>query len=534
MSYTQSIKTDSDLYSSLVSSEIDYNTYLSLKDWLENRTGICSSLDCIKLVPGITNENLDTLERLCSDNTLSRANTPSDILDKISAFVSENTETAILNGEYRFVYDLTDTTSIPDKNHSFNFRFNQGNIIAKTQGKTDAFGNGYFLRNSLELQNTGPIKKFILGSFKQTMGLGLTFGGSPRTSSTMQTESFTESITSPMANDPFGTFLQLRMGRLSPFAAFSSKRPGEMNEKRNSIKAAGLEYSSHGLKTGVIAVSSQTFFNDSAPQTISQCAGMYGSLYHKDATFNSEISISEQGYAFEIHGLKKALQLEFSINARKYSKNYVNPLSSGTSVYYNRAFKIIQDDDTLNIIGIRQGEWGGDLSAVFKKESFSIRPMLSFAQSEILSANKTTFSIAESYCLKNLNTTLITEQAYALRHEPNDTSQILTLTALSETGFKKNLLLRFRGGLKSDPLIPYNAFGKAELTVYPFDHLALSAGYFTTATFGQTRTTRNGIQWEEKFLMNRAGSLGIYGTLEQINGGLFEPRMLGISCNFII
>ena len=529
------IRTESDLYSVYAQGEMEFDTYWSLRELMDDKPLLCDALDHLSLVPGITPEDLDALERSCNAGGGPVNPLSADLLEKVAPFVSVEQGMARLTGEYRFSRDLEDTNALLQKKHCFNIRYSQDDISASSQGRSDDFGAGYFYRNNLEIKEKGMVHRLALGSFRERIGLNLTFGGVARTAGDAnEPASFAETFVSPAAREPFGAYLALNSGRFTPFALISMLHRLKPSGSDNAIRAAGLCFAQGASNIGLLVLSSQTLLPRPGAEYSSQCAGLFGTLYRRHSTVAAELSVMSSGYALEMRGLKKSNAMDAGFTFWNYSTGYINPVGRGTSAFSSRIVELPENGDTARFVDLRSGECGNELFARFRGNHFSIRPGLSFAQSSRWRATRSLLTLQEEWSPATLLTRFSAEQSYLSRVEAGDSSSQSTFSINSETSPNPKFSFRTRLRFQTDESSANRLYGKLDVSLLPLAHLQLTAGYFATYPLAATGNLEHGVLVEEKFLLGNSGTIRLYGTLSKSGDSPFQPRTLGLSCGFTL
>jgi hypothetical protein len=528
----QNLQSEPDLASGLIAGEIDYNTYLDLKDLMENKPNPCAALDRLALVPEITQEDLDTLERFCSEDNSSVARLPPDLLEKISPFVNINASPVLVRAEYRFSRDISDTSSPRVREHYFSLQSGSGPVSAVSQGRSNAYGQGYFFRNGLGIRDYGFIRSLQIGTYTRRTGLMLTFGGIARTSQdTVKPSSFSESVLAPTSIEPFGVFFSLNSTPFSPFALISANRNPGRPGREKFLRAAGIEFAKKHLQAGFILLSARTPCLQSGRFLESECAGAYGTWYQAGTTFSAEISAAQAGYAFEVKGLRKSNGVDLGIDARQYSADYFNPAGRGTADFASGFTAVSSGTDSGLFSGLRKGEWGGQVFARFKGRDFYIRPCLFSAYSDRLLTGKTGLSLKEHLSAERIGTQFAAEERVCLISNNKDTATQVLFSVCSNTTATRFLSMRLSERLNTCGASLWNLYSRMDLSVNPIEPLILCTGGFTVVPVSGNGTSQAGIILEEKFRIKENGFIRIYCTLLRTTDLGMDPRTFGIIFN---
>ena len=530
MPSAQTLSSEPDLYSALIAGEMDYDTYLNLKDLMENKPCPCAALDRLPLVPGITQEEMDTLERLCDGDDAGPSRIPPDLLEKIAPFTATLPGGGRLIAEYRLGRDLGQTVTEFKQEHYFGLRYTSGPLSALSQGRSDAHGQGYFFRNSVSLRDYGVVGSLQLGSFRQKSGLGLTFGGIARTTpDTAKPASFAKSAISPAAAEPFGAFFSLNASPFAPFALFSINR--NMAGKEKTVRAAGAEFSKRGLSAGFILLSTRTPFPHDSTYLETRSAGLYGTLHQAKATLSTELSLSQGGYACEVKATGKQGSADLGLDARKYSAAYFNPAGRGSADFSSGFATVPGEADTLVFSGLRAGEWGGELFARFNGRHGYIRPSLFSAYSGERREGKTGFSVKEYFEVPSARSKVTAEQRLTLGTGASDTANRTSFSVFSRTALNNRLSFRANAKISAQSGSLPRVFARTDISASPLKPLNLSAGIFTSSPLPENSSRQTGLLLEEEFRMERNGTIRIYCTFLRYGEKEAEARTLGICCN---
>jgi hypothetical protein len=525
----QSLKSELDLYSVYIRGEIGQEDYLRLKDMMETPLGLCASLSGLSAVPGITAEDLDTLEQLCASTPLGEECLPNSVADKIRPFIAQNPRGAGLSAEYRFTRDLEDSLPSLEKEHAFSLRYNIPHITARSQGRSDAYGQGYFYRNSLEASNLGVLRKLTLGSFQPRIGMGLTLGNIARTDqSPALPASFEQSLFAPSAPEPFGAYLMLRAGPWRPFvlASGTPASPGRASYK--TIRALGLEIPGTGRTLGALIVASETPALRPENALLSRCAGFYGSVYRKHSSLSAEISLSREGYGMEVRGLKRSTPLDFGLKAWKFSSGYLNPVGRGGSLLGDSRQEVITGADTMLLYGLRSDQWGGEAFARLRTGAIQIRPSLASVQSARTGMEKTQTSLQESFSFRSLHARVTAEQRFTFSRTPVDTMPQGSCSFSAESTPAPLLSLRLQGKVTGGSKVPGTWFAQSDVFTLPWPFFRLHAGYYIRSNLQAPFAPKGGVVLEEEFLNQRQMALKCCVALVHSKARGLEAQSLGL------
>jgi hypothetical protein len=532
-------ESDADIYSGFQEGYYDYATYLKLLDLYENKIELCSAPEDFLVIPDVTEEDILVLETLCSQGRTEKKDIPKPLRVKIASFVYFKQDTLLraLNIEYHFVRNFLDSAPYFEKDHLFKIKFNSRHILTRTQGRSDGFGHGYFSSNSLKLRNIRYIRACHVGSFNPRRGSGLTLGGAASpTSYKGMPETFAQTLYAPRNAYPFGLFLSLALGRISPFGVLCASHDRTDYKGKNLMQAGGLEFMTNRASGGIVMVHTRTNTLNHQARLLSSNFGIYGSVKPRNTLLKSELSVADSGLAFDIKGVKSGEVLDIGMGLRHYSLHYLNPAGRGRSQFYSNATKIFCQDDSLSLRGIRQGEQNMDAFLRFHKRNFYVRPAVLMARSAKWDSEKYVFSIIENWAFSRIRSALRLEQAFSRRKEYSDTLNALALSAIYLIPLQTKCKLELRTRYTALDNQDYKLALRLNLAFPLFSGIALKTGYLFSKGHKQgILEETSSLFLEERIKIGKAGRLSVYGLI-CLNHytRLLEPLFMGLCLNLFV
>jgi hypothetical protein len=531
--FSLGLRTESDIYSAYREGYYDYETCVALCRLMQDKLDLCGPLEELRIVPEITEEDIGLLEDLCRKGTVRRSAIPPDLLARIEAFVilEEEAPQRVVRADYRFFRNLDDTLYSLEKEHYFSTAVSAPHWRIRSQGRADAFGNGYFLRNYFELSNLHKIKKWRVGSFRAKAGRGLTLGGaaSPRTGQD-RPDSFQESLLSPGTSEPFGMWLALSVSRAEPFAFYFSNDDKTAHRGKNTIQGAGSKFRFSGLTMGFLGLHSRTRTLNHQGLLTATCLGLYGSLLKGTSSLKSEVSFSDSGFAFDLTGIRKGGRVDAGLGLRHYSGRYINPAGRGVSAFYAKVTQIRADGDSLALSGLRSAEKNMDAFLRFHRKNLSIRPAVLFARSDRWEEDYVRFSLREEAGWEKTGTRLILTQDFYLKRRAADTRTGYHLNGRCHAAVsrKHNLEGRVRFTHANEGRNVFST--RLNHTLFFSRLLTFKTGYlWTLAREGASEDRTSGLYFEEVINTGGKGLIRFFGMLAYDHpAAAFQPGHLGL------
>lgn len=370
-------RTEADIDRALADEAIDYEAYQVLKDLYQHPLEPCESPLDLFQVPGVTGEEVELLERLCAEDKLSAAVLPALLLEKIALFINleELSNGAALRTRYGYSRNLNDTLNPFPRDHAFMVQGGAGPVRVFTQGKTDAWGRGYFQRNGLAA--SWGRTRLALGSFRKSEGLGLALGGNFRTPVHSAPDTgFRNTLFAPLSNDLFGGDLSSRFGRFR-FGLFGSRQESRLFPSgENTLVGGKTEYRQGPSTTRLLLVQTQTGLSSGGPALSAQCLSISENYRTPELSLKSELAFSNEGHGLAAEGLLEGGGFGYGFGLWRYSRAFFSPTGRGPHVRLRSVTELEPEEDSLVFYELRKNEEGLSAFLLLEKNGFRARPSL--------------------------------------------------------------------------------------------------------------------------------------------------------------
>lgn len=318
---SQLYENEEDLEDGLLSGEITYDEYLELLDLLHEGVGPSSSQkDRLLFLPDFTQSEVEQL----ADSSVTKFSSESAMPVYPSAgsfflpeILSQTTGRISLQSRQRF-----------DQDNSYDFilaKFKTGErFLFQFELQRNGTSDPQVMKRSLEISNLGHIRRIVLGSYDERIGLGLNIGYHPLLKA--EDEDYHDSFLYPISGRFNGILIQPGFGFFQPELLISKIKKGALSQE---LWALNLSISFKNLNFSILR-------SEGRLRNVSSFYDRNMSFYfraRKDKlTLSSEYSIMNSGST----GLASVLIFKdepvlLELSGWTYSENYLHLFGAGPS-----------------------------------------------------------------------------------------------------------------------------------------------------------------------------------------------------------
>jgi len=318
---SQFYENEEDIEEGFLSGDLTYTEYLELLDLLHEGVATSSpQKDLLFFIPDLTQSEMEELldssgTRLSTEGSVPFYSTAGSFF--LPEILSQATGRISLQSRQRF-----------DQDNSYDFVLTRFKIREKFLFQFELQRNGksdpQVKKRSLEVSNFGYIKRLVLGSFDEKIGLGLNIGYHPFLKA--EDENYQNSFLYPISGRFNGILIQSDFGFFQPEIIFSKNVRGALSQE---LWALNLSASFKNLNFGVLR-------SEGRMRNVSSFYDRSLSFYFKGRkdklALSSEYSILNN----DATGLASVLIFRdepalVELSGWSYSKNYVHLFGAGLS-----------------------------------------------------------------------------------------------------------------------------------------------------------------------------------------------------------